>query len=218
MPTRNYAVLDFETTGFDPNWDRIIEVGAVRVQDGQVVASFAELLDPGIRIPYEVTQLTGITQAMVRGKPRPEVVMPRLRAFLGDCPCVAHNASFDKRFFDAEMARAGQAHDRMFLCSMLLARRLVRQAPNHQLGTLVRHLGLPEATDGRLHRALADVQVTQALWHRMGEELRQRIGGRHPELPEIRGVIRKPKAGVERYLESLAAVAATPKSRRVRPT
>ena len=211
MPTRNYAVIDFETTGFDAAWDRIIEVGAVVVRDGQIVASFAELLDPGTRIPYDVTQLTGITQAMVRGKPRPEAVMPRLRAFLGDLPCVAHNAGFDKRFFDAEMARAVHGHERQFLCSMLLARRLIPAAPNHQLGTLVRHLRLPVAADVRLHRALADAHVTQALWQRMGEDLQRRIGGRRPDLSVIRGVIRRPKASTGRYLESLAAGQGVPR-------
>ncbi len=124
------AVIDFETTGMYAGSDRIIEVGAAVMRDGEIVATFAELMDPGVYIPSFITSLTGITNAMIRGKPRPEEVMPRLRAFLGDHACVAHNASFDQRFFAAEMEQAGEGHERSFLCSLLLARRLVPQADN----------------------------------------------------------------------------------------
>ena len=78
-------------------------------------------------LALEAARLGGvghISDAMVQGKPRPEAVMPKLRAFLGDHVCVAHNASFDRRFFTAEMELAGEQHDRHFLCSMLLSRRL----------------------------------------------------------------------------------------------
>ena len=101
------AVIDFETTGMRAGPDRIIEVGAAILRNGEVVATFTELMNPGFRIPYFITGLTGITDAMVREKPHPEAVMPRLREFLGDHPCVAHNAGFDQRFFASEMDRCG---------------------------------------------------------------------------------------------------------------
>lgn len=200
-----YAVLDFETTGLRAGTDRIIEVGAAVVRNGIVVATFAELMDPGCRIPAFVTGLTGISDAMVRGKPRPEVVMPRLRTFLDDHVCVAHNASFDQRFFTAEMALAGQQHERPFCCSLLLARRLVQEAPNHQLGVLARHLRLTTAPGQRAHRALDDVLMTCELWKALTGLLAAKLNGRVPDLALIQAVARQPKKTVEAYLAALAA-------------
>jgi len=200
-----YAVIDFETTGLSAGPDRIIEVGAVLVRDGVVVERFDELMDPGFRIPAVITSLTGITSAMVRGKPRPEAVMPRLREFLGGHVCIAHNASFDRRFFAAEMALAGQAHDRPFLCSMLVARRLLPQAPSHKLGVLARHLGLTMPAGMQAHRALADALITVALWESLLAELRRHLPGRTPEVELLNRLARTPKGGVATFLAAMAA-------------
>ena len=198
------AVIDFETTGMMPGPDRIIEVGAAIVRDGEVVETFSELMDPGFRIPHFITDLTGITDAMVRGKPRPEAVMPRLRAFLGDCPCLAHNASFDRRFFSAEMVRANHSHDRPFLCSVMLARRLVQGAPNHKLGDLARHLGLRAPPGMKAHRALADALMTCQLWTHLHGVVQERLG-REPSLDHILALMRVPKAKVTTWLDCQAA-------------
>ena len=202
---KSYSVLDFETTGLSAGADRIIEVAAVIVRDGVVVESFSELMNPGVRIPGFITGLTGISDSMVRGKPRPEVVMPRLRAFLGDHVCVAHNASFDQRFFKAEMALARQAHDRDFVCSLLLARRLVHDAPSNKLGDLMRHLRLTPPSAMRAHRALADVLMTCELWKHLVGIMESKLQGYPPELDIIRATLKKPKASVAVYLAGLAA-------------
>ncbi len=202
---KSYAVLDFETTGLSAGIDRIIEVAAVIVLDGVVVDSFSELMNPGFRIPGFITGLTGISDSMVRGKPRPEVVMPQLRAFLGDHVCVAHNASFDQRFFQAEMALARQAHARDFLCSLLLARRLVHGAPSNKLGDLMRHLRLTPPPELRAHRALADVLMTCELWKHLVGIMESKLQGYPPELDIIRATLKKPKASVAVYLAGLAA-------------
>ncbi len=200
----NVAIIDFETTGLRAGVDRVIEVGAAIVRDGTVIATFAQLMDPGTAIPPFITGLTGISDAMVRGKPAPEVVMPRLREFLGDQVCIAHNAAFDQRFFVAEMAQAGQDHERRFLCSMLLSRRLVQQAPNHQLGTLVRHLGLAIPADLHAHRALDDVVMTCELWKRLCALVRDRLDGRAPGMELMQSLAKKPKAVIDAYLATLA--------------
>lgn len=201
---QTFAVIDFETTGLRAGADRIIEVGAVLVRAGEVVATFDELMDPGVRIPSFITSLTGISNAMVRGRPRPEAVMPRLRDFLGDHVCIAHNASFDRRFFAAEMELAGQGHQRAFLCSMLLARRLVQDAGCHQLGALVRHLGLAVPAGLQAHRALADALMTVELWRRLMADLRARLPGREPDAGLLTTLSRTPKAAVAAHLSALA--------------
>jgi DNA polymerase-3 subunit epsilon len=202
-----YAVIDFETTGLSAGPDRIIEVGAVLVRDEQIVGTFSELMDPGFRIPSFITALTGISDAMVRGRPRPEVLMPRLRGFLGDHVCIAHNASFDQRFFHAEMALAGEAHERPFLCSMLLSRRLVPDAASHKLGALVRHLRLPTPSGMQAHRALADALMTVELWKRLMADLRMRLAGRQPDSGLIATICKKPKSTIPDYLTAVAAQA-----------
>jgi DNA polymerase-3 subunit epsilon len=197
------AVIDFETTGMMPGPDRIIEVGAVIVRDGRIEGTFATLMDPGFRIPRFITGLTGITSAMVRGKPRPEAVMGALRDFLGNLPCLAHNAGFDRRFFAAEMERAGHAHERPFLCSVLLARRLVEGAPSHRLGALVDHLGLELPEDHRAHRALGDALMTAQLWQHLLARVRRRIG-REPDIALLDQLMRVPKAQVPAWLAQQA--------------
>ena len=104
---QTYAVIDFETTGLSPNFDRVIEVGVVLVRNHEVVETYSELMDPGFAIPSHITSLTGISTSMVRGKPKPEKIMPHVREIIGSYPCVAHNASFDRGFLAAEMGRAG---------------------------------------------------------------------------------------------------------------
>jgi len=199
------AVIDFETTGRCAGEDRIIEVAAAIVEDRVVVATFTELMNPGVRIPGFITGLTGISNAMVRQAPPPEAVMPRLRTFLGDRPCLAHNAAFDQRFFAAEMARAQEAHPRPFLCSMLLARRLVPDAPSYRLGTLATHLDLSWPAGMQAHRALADVLVTAALWRHLLSMMSTRLGGRPPDLALLTALVRQPKAKVERFLAAACA-------------
>lgn len=207
-----FAIIDFETTGLCAEVDRVIEVGVVRMREDKAADSFSRLMNPGYAIPPFITSLTGITNAMLRNQPPPEAVMPELRRFLGDCPCIAHNAAFDSRFFFAEMARAGLEHERPFFCTMRLSRRLVPDAPNHQLGTLVRHLRLETAAGNRAHRALDDALVTATLWGRLLRIFGDRTG-KTPEPELLQTLATKPKKAVDAYLRQLAAQTATPHGR-----
>ncbi len=174
---RTIAVLDFETTGMSPDMgERPTEVAIVLTQDGQVVDRFQSLMNPGLRIPAFITQLTGITNAMVQAAPPVAQVMTEAARFVGDCPLVAHNAAFDRKFWQAELRRLGHPAQQPFACTVLLSRRLLPQAPNHQLGTLARYLNLP--VTGRAHRALADAEVTTELLHHLQQLLHS-----HHQLP-----------------------------------
>ena len=174
MRMNTVAVIDFETTGMSPDMgDRATEVAVVMVSGGQIVDRYQSLMNSGAYIPAFITGLTGITNAMVRRAPPAAQVMSELAAFVGDVPLVAHNATFDCRFLDAEWARIGHSRGAEFACSMLLARRIYPDSPDHKLGTLVRHLSLPQ---GRAHRALADAEMTAHLWLRMLSDLKSRHG------------------------------------------
>lgn len=174
------AVIDFETTGLSPDLgDRATEVAVVILEAGQAVDRYASLMNAGVRIPAFITELTGITNAMVKTAPRAATVMADVARFVGATPMVAHNASFDRRFWNAELNRAGILAPNRFACTMLLARRLYPQAPNHKLGTLIDLHQLPRP--GAAHRALADAEMAASLWSLMLADLRQERGVASPD-------------------------------------
>ena len=165
------AVIDFETTGISPACgDRASEVAIVLLEGGQVVDRFQSLMNAGVRIPGFITQLTGITNAMVASAPEAAQVMGEASRFVGNAPLVAHNAAFDRRFWQAELARAGLAAPQPFICTLLLSRRLYPQAPNHKLGSLVDYHRLPRT--GQAHRALADAEMAAGLLGQIQHDLR----------------------------------------------
>ena len=173
------AVIDFETTGISPNCgDRATEVAIVLLEGGRVVDRFQSLMNAGVRIPAFITQLTGITNAMVAGAPEAAQVMAQASRFVGSAPLVAHNAAFDRKFWQAELARAGLPAPQPFICTLLLSRRLYPQAPNHQLGTLVDYHRLPRT--GQAHRALADAEMAAELLGQIRSDLRTRHGVASP--------------------------------------
>lgn len=94
----SFVAFDIETTGLSPLTSSIIEIGAVKIVDGQITDSFNELIDPGFSLGMQTTELTGITTDMVKGKPDISVVLPKFLEFVGDLPVVAHNAKFDYNF------------------------------------------------------------------------------------------------------------------------
>lgn len=202
MNFSEFAVIDFETTGLCANYCRAIEVAAVVICNGKVIDSFVQLMHPGCHIPSFITAITGITNAMVKGKPRPETVMPDLMRFLGERPCIAHKASFDSSFYHAEMNRAGIAHERSFFCTMLLSRRLIQDSPDHQLGTLTDHLNLAKPNEGNCHRALYDVLLTVELWKRIESIVCEKIG-KEPDHEIYQTLMKIPKDVVWEYLEML---------------
>ncbi len=164
------VVFDFETTGLSPDMgDRSIEIGAVRIEQGNITARFNALMNPGIRVPRFVENLTGISSAMVAEAPRNAEVMAEFFEFIQGYNLVAHNASFDARFLRAEFKRIKKNHSGDIACSLLSARRILPLAPNHQLATLVDYRQLP--TPAEYHRALADAEVTAHLWLSMLDEL-----------------------------------------------
>ena len=156
-------VLDFETTGLSPDMgDRAIEIGAVKLVDGELVDRFQKLMNPGQRINNFIENYTGISNTMLSKAPPCEEVMLEFSGFIEGYNLVAHNASFDSRFLGAEFNHVGCSQNFSFACSMLISRRVYPDAPNHKLGTLVKYKTLPN--DGTFHRALADAEMTAHLW------------------------------------------------------
>ena len=194
------AVIDFETTGMSPGHGaRATEIGIVLVENGQVVDRFRSLMNTGVYIPGFITQLTGITNAMVAAAPAAAQVMADAARFVNGAPMVAHNASFDSNFWQAELALAGVAAPHVFACTVLLSRRLYPQAPSHKLGTLVDYHHLPRT--GRAHRALADAEMAAALLGQIQHDLRKRWGVQQPDHALLVGLQRCGKTAIASMLK-----------------
>lgn len=172
LPADNLIVFDFETTGLSPDMgDRSIEIGAVLIENGKITERFQQLMNPGVRIPLFIENLTGITNGMVKDARDNTAVMGDFYDFIAGHNLVAHNASFDERFLRAEFKRIKKSYSGGIACSLLAARRIFQNAPNHQLATLAHYKNLP--SDGVYHRALADAEVTAHLWLSLLSELRE---------------------------------------------
>lgn len=209
-PAHTVVVLDFETTGLSPDHgDRAIEIGAVKIVDGIFVERFQKLMNPGFAISGFISQYTGITNAMLRNAAPCGEVMEEFHEFVGDHNLVAHNASFDRKFLDAELARISRSVAGSFSCSMLLSRRILQDASNHKLETLVRHLDI--ASEGSFHRALYDAEMAGRIWLAMLERIaRQADLDAVPfHLTEALCTTTKPKVGslLKAYASSRTTVA-----------
>ena len=163
-----FIAFDLETTGLFPVVDRIVEFGAVRFRlDGRELGTWEQLVDPECVIPPGVTEIHGITDAMVRGQPTLARALPGFLDFLAttDTILLAHNATFDLGFLNFAAAKTGLTRPSNPVIDTLdLARTCVRGAPSCRLEDLVVHLGLAELED---HRALSDSRLAMALFSHM---------------------------------------------------
>ena len=196
-------VLDFETTGLSPDYgDRAIEIGAVKIENGEISESFQTLMNPGKRINSFIENYTGITNAMLSKAPSAKEVMLEFHDFIAGYNLVAHNASFDSRFLESELKRVKRKQQGEFACSMLIARRIYQNAPNHKLGTLVDYKSLPN--DGTFHRALADAEMTAYLWLTMLEDIKDKHGIENIPFDMMQTLSKTAKASCDKYLSRMA--------------
>jgi DNA polymerase III epsilon subunit family exonuclease len=152
------VVFDVETTGFSATRDRVVELGAVKIRNGEVVATTNWLINPGRTIPTRAAKVHGITDAMVKDKPGFAAIYPEFVEFIGDAILMAHNARFDVDFVRGEITRAElPLPSNAVIDSLKLFRRWYPDASSHKLGDLAQLIGLQ--TEG-LHRGDADAEFT----------------------------------------------------------
>ena len=152
------AIVDVETTGAHPAWDRVTEIAVVEVDQGDVVAEWSTLVNPGTSIPAAIQALTGITNEMVAGAPAFEAIAEEIYQRLEGRVFVAHNARFDYGFLRHEFERSGLRFHARTLCTVKLSRRLYPDHRRHNLDSLIERHGLHCSAR---HRALGDAQ---AVW------------------------------------------------------
>ena len=151
------VAIDLETTGLDVKNDSIIEIGAVRLADGQIVDEFSQLIDPGFPIPPNITHITGIATEQVVGQPKIDAVLPAIKAFVGDAPIIGHNIDFDAGF----MVRHGALEANLRLDTYDLAAVLLPRTPRYNLNSLTAEMGIDLE---HAHRALDDARATGLLY------------------------------------------------------
>lgn len=201
------VMLDFETTGLSPAMgDRITEVAALRIVDGQIVDRYVSLINCQTRIPAFITGLTGITQAMVDGAPPVSQVVPELLDFIGGDTLSAHNASFDEKFLCAEAERLGLApRHQGLVCSLKLSRRVFPNLPSYKLGTLSGQLGIRFRSAA--HRAESDAEVAAQVLIHIGEHIGRTYGFSAVDPGLLLSVNKLAAAKVHQYLQKQAPAA-----------
>jgi DNA polymerase-3 subunit epsilon len=162
MEGRPLVFLDVETTGSSARYSRVLEIGALRVEAGKVVAQMNKVLDPEELVPGWITSLTGIDPSETMGQPRFADVVPELKALFKDAVFVAHNASFDYGFIGEEFRKAGEVFGMDRLCTVRLSRKLYPQYKTHKLDALIDRHGYRVE---RRHRAYDDAEVLHKFYH-----------------------------------------------------
>ncbi len=166
----DYVLVDIETTGLSPEKDDIIEIGAVKVRNNEIIETFNTLINIGKKVPSYITNLTGITTEMLEkdGKSA-ECVLADFYKFAGDSILVGHNVNFDINFiYDKCEKYLNKPLKNDFIDTMKIAKRVV-DAPNYKLGTLADHFNISYAG---AHRGLKDVEITYDVYNNLKGEMK----------------------------------------------
>ncbi|SCZ78405.1 PolC-type DNA polymerase III [Pseudobutyrivibrio xylanivorans] len=158
-----YVVFDIETTGFNPKNCKIIEIGAVKIKDGEIVDRFSEFINPQVPIPYRITELTSINDEMVIDAPTIDVILPKFMEFCEGSILVAHNAGFDTGFIKYNCKKLGLSYDYTHVDTVEVARYL---HPNNAKFNLDAVCKLENVVNEHHHRAVADAEVTAKIFEK----------------------------------------------------
>ncbi len=161
-----YCVFDLETTGFDPDLDGITEVAVCKVRNGEIIDEYTTFVNPEKPIPFNVQELTHITDEMVADAPKMDKMIPEFLEFCKGCVLVAHNAHFDTRFIANKAQKLGLEFKPYVIDTLEMARELYNAVENYKLGTIVEYLGIE--LEGA-HRAINDTRATAKMFIKMRE-------------------------------------------------
>ena len=175
MLEQTYVVFDFETTGFNAGGiDSIIEIGAVKIKDGVILEKYDELINPGRDLPSKITEITNITNEMLKDKDNEENAVKRFIEWFGDCPMVAHNAKFDTSFLEMAYKKYNLGtFTNPVIDTLELSRTLDNTYARHSLSALVKRYEVPWDETAH-HRGDYDAEGTALVFHKMLKKLSNR--------------------------------------------
>ena len=160
-----YVSIDLETTGLNPKRDRIIEIGAIRVEQGQIVEEFSTFVDPGRKLEDRITELTGIRDEDLKDAPQLDEVFPKLLEFMGELPLLGHSILFDYSFLKKAAVDRKISFERSAVDTLQIARKYLQELPHRNLGYLCQYYEIPH----QAHRALEDAKATDRLFRKLVE-------------------------------------------------
>ena len=162
-----YIAFDIETTGLDPMYDEIIEIGAIKIENGKEIETFNTLIKPEYEIDEFITELTGITNEMLKSGKVPIDVLTEFVNFVGSNVIIGHNVNFDLGFLNNKCRKyLDYSLNNDYVDTMFLARRLVPNSVNYKLGTLAKLFNI--SYEGA-HRGLKDVEITYEVYNCLRE-------------------------------------------------
>ena len=161
MENERYVVLDIETTGFSAASHKITEIGAVKIENGEITGEFHQLVNPEVPVPWRITEITGITSEMLEEMPTIGEVLPLFFEFCEDCAIVAHNASFDMGFIKLNAFQQGLECNYEIVDTLRMARKFFPNLENHKLNTVATHLNVEHINH---HRAMGDARATAQIF------------------------------------------------------
>lgn len=164
-----YVCVDLETTGLNPKSDRIIEIGAVHVRDGEIVGTFQTFVNPRRLLEERITELTGITKEDLADAPVLDEVFDDFLEFAGELPLLGHSVLFDYSFLKKAAVDRKKTFERNGVDTLKIARKYLPELESRGLGFLCKHYGIPH----QAHRALEDAKATVALYERLEEAFYQ---------------------------------------------
>ena len=167
---QNFICLDLETTGLNPKKDRIIEIGAVKVREGEITDTFQCLIDPRQVLTDRVENLTGISSLELTGKPTIQEVLPQLKEFLEEDVLLGHRVLFDYSFLKRVYTNEKIPFERKGIDTLKLARKFVTDCESKKLESLCQHYGISH----QAHRALGDALATVELYKKLVEQYYQK--------------------------------------------
>lgn len=166
----SFICLDLETTGLNPKTDKIIEIGAVRIENGVETGTFETFVNPGRSLEDRIVELTGITDDDLKDAPVIEEVLPQFIEFTKGLPLLGHSVLFDFSFIKKAAVNQKLTFEREGVDTLKIARRYLPELPHRSLGYLCEHYGI----EHHAHRALQDVRATirlhEILWENFGEQ------------------------------------------------
>ena len=160
-----YVSIDLETTGLNPKRDRIIEIGAIRVERGEIREEFSTFVNPGRKLEERITELTGIRDEDLAEAPELDEVFPKLLEFMGDFPLLGHSILFDYSFLKKAAVDRKLTFERSAVDTLQIARKYLLDLPHRNLEYLCRYYEIPH----HAHRALEDAKATDRLFRKLAE-------------------------------------------------
>lgn len=168
MRVTDYVCLDLETTGLNPKTDKIIEIGAVRVESGKVTGTFESLVNPGRPLEERIVALTGLKDEELKAAPGIAEILPKIMEFVKDAVLLGHSVLFDYSFLKKAAVNQRMTFERQGIDTLRIARRYLPELESRSLDYLCAHYKISH----RAHRALEDATATCALYDKLWDDFR----------------------------------------------